>query len=85
MSIGTNLPPQVRQSIASLLQEFADIFAWTPSDMPGIPETIALHRLNIKPGSKYVKQKMRTFSQEKREAIEAKVDRLLSAGFIKEV
>nr|XP_017239614.1 PREDICTED: uncharacterized protein K02A2.6-like [Daucus carota subsp. sativus] len=85
VSIGANLPPQVRQAIASLLQEFADIFAWAPSDMPGIPETIALHRLNIKPGSKCVRKKIRTFSQDKREAIEAEVDRLLTAGFIKEV
>ena len=53
--------------------------------MPGIPETIALHHLDIKSGSKCVKQKKRTFSPEKQEAIEAELKRLLEAGFIKEV
>ncbi|XP_017216818.2 uncharacterized protein LOC108194379 [Daucus carota subsp. sativus] len=85
VGIGTNLSPQVRQSLISLLQEFSDIFAWSPSDMPGIPEDIALHRLNIKPEFRCVKQKKRTFSPEKQEAIEAELKRLSEAGFIKEV
>lgn len=53
--------------------------------MPGIPEDVALHRLNIKPGVCTVKQKRRVFLEEKQQAIDKELDRLLAAGFIKEV
>ena len=53
--------------------------------MPGIPDNVALHRLNIKPEIRPVKQKKRLFSTDKQEAISAELDRLLEAGFIKEV
>jgi hypothetical protein len=33
-----------------------DIFAWKPSDMPGIPRDVAKHKLNIKPSTKPIKQ-----------------------------
>ena len=36
-----------------------DIFAWKPLDMPGIPREVAEHSLNIRPGSKPVKQRLR--------------------------
>ncbi|KAL8119008.1 hypothetical protein AgCh_016488 [Apium graveolens] len=70
VKIGTKLSQQIRESLVDLLQEFKDIFAWVPKDMPGIPAEIALHCLNIKPGSHPVKQKRRIFSKEKQEAIE---------------
>lgn len=53
--------------------------------MPVIPENVALHRLNIKPGICPVKQNKRVFSIEKLQAIDKELDRLLDAGFIKEV
>jgi hypothetical protein len=33
-----------------------NVFAWKPSDMKGIPIEVAKHKLNIKLGSKPVKQ-----------------------------
>ena len=53
--------------------------------MPGIPREFAEHSLQIKPGCKPVKQTMRRFSDPKRDAIEAEVDRLLAAKFIREL
>ena len=53
--------------------------------MPGIPREFAEHSLQIKPGFKPIKQTMRRFSDPKRDAIEAEVDRLRAAKFIREL
>jgi hypothetical protein len=62
-----------------------DIFAWSPSDMPGIPREVTEHALEIRAGSKPVKQRLRCFDEEKRKVIDEEVHKLLEAGFIKEV
>jgi hypothetical protein len=67
------------------LRANADIFAWSPSDMPGIPREVAEHSLNILPHSRAVQQRLRRFDEERRRAIGAELRKLLEAGFIKEV
>ena len=61
--------------LVDFLRANADIFAWGPSDMPGILREVAEHSLDIRPNSKPVKQRLRRFDELK----------LLAAGFIKEV
>ena len=63
----------------------ADIFAWSPSNMPGILREVAEHSLDILPNSKPVKQRLRRFDELKRRAIGEEMHKLLEAGFIKEV
>jgi hypothetical protein len=53
--------------------------------MKGIPREVAEHKLNIKPGSKPVKQRLRRFNDEKCKVIGEEILNLLSAGFIREV
>jgi hypothetical protein len=43
----------------------ADIFAWSPSDMPGIPREVAMHSLDILPHSPAVQQQLRRFDEER--------------------
>jgi hypothetical protein len=62
-----------------------DIFAWSPSDMSGIPREVAKHALEIQAGSKPMKQCLRRFDEEKRKVIGQEIHKLLEAGFIKEV
>jgi hypothetical protein len=62
-----------------------DVFMWKPSDMKGIPREVAEHKLNIKPGSKPVKQRLCRFNNDKCKAIGEEILKLLSAGFIHEV
>jgi hypothetical protein len=61
------------------------VFAWKPFDMKGIPREVAEHKLNVKPGSKPVKQRLRRFNDEKCKAISEEIKKLLSSGFIREV
>ena len=71
--------------LVDFLHANADIFAWSPSDMPGIPREVAEHSLDILRNSKPVKQRMRRFDELKRRVIGEEVHKLLEAGFIKEV
>jgi hypothetical protein len=63
----------------------ADMFAWSPSDMPNISREVAEHSLDIRAGYKWVKQWLRQFDEEKCRAIGEEIHRLLAARFIKEV
>jgi hypothetical protein len=63
----------------------AEVFAWSPSDMPSIPRDVAEHSLDIRAGVRPVKQPLRRFDEEKRRAIGEEIHKLMAAGFIKEV
>ena len=52
--------------------------------MPGIDRRVACHKLAIKKRARPVRQKRRCFNQERYEAINAEVEKLLKAGFIRE-
>jgi reverse transcriptase-like protein len=52
--------------------------------MPGIPREVMCHKLDIKPGYKPVKQKLRHQGKERIEAAKAVVQKLLNAHFIRE-
>ena len=58
-SIGAQLDPMVDSALREFLRENWDIFAWHPSDMPGIRRRLAEHSLNILKGYKLVKQTLR--------------------------
>jgi hypothetical protein len=66
-------------------KQVAEVFAWSPSDMPGIPRDVAEHSLDIRAGARPVKQPLRRFDKEKRRAIGEEIHKLMAAGFIKEV
>jgi ribonuclease HI len=63
----------------------AEVFAWSPSDMPGIPRDVAEHSLDIRAGARPVKHPLRRFHEEKRRAIGEEIHKLMAAGCIKEV
>jgi hypothetical protein len=71
--------------LVDFLKANLDVFAWKHSDMKGIPSEVAEHKLNIKPGSKSVKQRLCRFNDDKCKAISEGILKLLSAGFIREV
>jgi hypothetical protein len=71
--------------LVDFLRASADIFAWSPSDMPGIPREVTEHSLDILPHSRAVQQRLRRLDEERRRAIGAELRKLLETGFIKEV
>ncbi|RDX66812.1 hypothetical protein CR513_54381, partial [Mucuna pruriens] len=83
--IGTTLNEKEEKLLVSTLQKNADVFAWTAKDMPGLDPRFMCHELSIKPGSKPIVQKKRKQGEEKRAAIKEEVEKLLAAGFVREV
>jgi hypothetical protein len=57
------------EALVRFLKVNLDVFAWKPSDMPGIPREVAEHKLNIKSSAKPVKQKLYRFDGDKCKAI----------------
>jgi hypothetical protein len=53
--------------------------------MPGVPRDLARHKLELNAGSKPVKQRLRRFAPDKKEALKKELTKLLMAGFIKEI
>ena len=53
--------------------------------MPGIDNKGIKHRLNVDPTKKPVQQKQRVFTPKRNKAVMEEVEKLLTAGFIKEV
>ena len=71
--------------LVGFLRANRDIFAWKPSDMPGIPREVTEHALKIHLGSKPAKQRLHRFNEGKRRTIGEEIAKLLATGFIKEV
>jgi hypothetical protein len=71
--------------LTSFLRDNWDIFAWKPSDKLGVPREKAEHSLDLDLKESPVKQRLRRFAQDRKEAIRVEVTRLLVAGFIREV
>ena len=55
--MGESLDPEVKRGLVELLREYNDIFAWSHEDMPGIPLSLATHRLAVDATFKPIKQK----------------------------
>jgi hypothetical protein len=53
--------------------------------MPGVPRELAEHKLKVYPQARPIRQKLRRFTPDKREAIRAELAHLVAVGFIREV
>jgi hypothetical protein len=53
--------------------------------MSGVPSELVEHRININEGSKPIKQRLRKFSLDKKEAIKKEITKLMAARFIREI
>jgi hypothetical protein len=56
--------------LVDFLRTNTEVFAWSPSDMPGIPKEVAEHSLDIRANSRSMRQHMRRFDEEKHMVIE---------------
>ncbi|XP_039687900.1 uncharacterized protein [Medicago truncatula] len=83
--IGASLKEAEERNLIQLLQENFDLFAWSPSDMPGIDIKVACHHLAVSPSVKPVVQKKRKMGEEKRKAVDEEVKKLMEARFISEI
>jgi hypothetical protein len=69
--------------LVDFLRASADVFAWSPSDMPGIPRDVAEHSLDIRAGARPVTQPLRRFDKGKRRVIDEEIHKLKEAKSVK--
>nr|GFB74448.1 reverse transcriptase domain-containing protein [Tanacetum cinerariifolium] len=67
--IGGSLSDKGRTVLCSVMKKNLDIFVWQPSDMTGVPRSVAEHRLNIREGYSPVRQKKRGQAPERAKVI----------------
>ncbi|KAL0451466.1 UNVERIFIED_CONTAM: hypothetical protein Slati_1124700 [Sesamum latifolium] len=83
--IGSGMSKKVETLMIEFLKENVDMFAWSLSDFKGIDPEIIVHRLNVDPMVRPVKQKKRSFGAERNRIIEEEVRKLSEAGYVSEV
>ena len=83
--VGEELDPSMKEVMVQFLKKSLDIFAWTYDDMLGIDDKVIEHCLNVDPKKKLVQQKRQVFAPERNKAVIEEVEKLLIAGFIREV
>ncbi|XP_072147937.1 uncharacterized protein [Setaria viridis] len=85
VTIGANLEPREDHGLIAFLNKNKYVFAWFASDLHGVDGEIIERSLDIRPGAKPKKQKLRKMSDEKVHAVKAEVDRLLEANVIRPI
>nr|GFA64776.1 hypothetical protein [Tanacetum cinerariifolium] len=85
ITIGGTISIKARTELCTLLKRNLDIFAWQPSDMTGVPRSIAEHRLNVQEGYSPVRREKRGQAPERSKAIQVEVQKLMEAGILGEV
>ncbi|KAJ4804794.1 Pol-polyprotein [Rhynchospora pubera] len=83
--LGTALGAKDRELVKECLKRNQEIFVAEGGQMPGIRREIAEHKIKPFPNARPVHQKKKKFGPERRTIIEEEVQRLLAAGFIREV
>jgi ubiquitin len=83
--IGTKVSQQEQAELLAFLDKNNDVFAWSTSDLVGVSIDVIKHQPQVNPSAKPKKQKLSKMFEEKVEAAKAEVQRLLDAGFIREV
>lgn len=82
VKIGASLEATVKRRVIELLKEYADVFAWSYQDMPGLDPRIVEHRLPLKPECPPVKQKLRRTRPDMALKIKEEVQKQIDAGFL---
>ena len=77
--VNSLLTEEEKAQLQQALTANANVFAWNHANMTGINPMNTSHKLNVLP------QKVRLFHPDRHQIIQAEVDNLLKAGFIREV
>ncbi|KAK9066680.1 hypothetical protein SSX86_014003 [Deinandra increscens subsp. villosa] len=85
VTLGASLSPKIRHHLKQLLQENMDIFAFTHSDMTGVPRDVAEHHLGVSQNIKPYVQKQRHMGEKRKKFITSEVQKLEAAGIVRQI
>nr|KYP50214.1 Retrovirus-related Pol polyprotein from transposon 412 family [Cajanus cajan] len=83
--ISQQLNPKLRQRLIEEISKNTDLFAWSSANMPGIDPNLICHRLAIHKEVKPIAQRKIKVRGERRDATITETQKLMNAGFIREV
>jgi len=83
--LGRLLSQEEQDEVAAVISRHLDAFAWTASDMPGIDPDFLCHHLTMDAKVRPVRQRRRKFNEERCLVVKEEMQKLLSAGHIKEI
>ena len=83
--IGARLTDPLKEQVISFLKTNHDCFAWSQEDMTGIDPEVVVHRLQVDPDYRLVKQKRRKFASERNKIINDEIQKLIDVGFVRKV
>ena len=80
--LGRTLDEKEKLAYSKLLKEFADVFAWSPSNLTGIPSTLGEHQIDLVNGAAPIRQCQYRLNPRYSLMVKEEIDRLLEDGFI---
>jgi hypothetical protein len=83
--LGSQLSDEQEKTPLRFLFNNKDVFAWTANYLCGVNRDVIEHSLNVDPSFRPRKQRLRKMSDDKAKGARNEVNRLLSAGVIREV
>jgi len=83
--LGRSLSQEAQDQIAKVIARHLDAFAWIASDMSDIDPDFLCHRLTMGPQVRPVRQRRRTFHEERQLIIWQETKKLLDVGHIREI
>ncbi|XP_015973157.1 uncharacterized protein LOC107496419 [Arachis duranensis] len=84
-NIGYAFSAETKKNLVDLLKTNADLFAGPTADMSGIDPNFICLKLAVNPNARPIKQKKQNLGTERRNAAVIKMQKLLDAGFIREI
>nr|GEZ73628.1 reverse transcriptase domain-containing protein [Tanacetum cinerariifolium] len=85
VTIRGNPTTECRTGIIEILRKYVDTFAWTPTDMTGIPRLIAEHELKTYAHIEPRVQRKRSIALDRRKVVKEEVAEWLKAGIVRRV
>ena len=83
--ISSLLSEEEKELLRQVLLCNIDVFSWTHSDMISISPAHASYKLNVVSSARPIRQRVRRFHPDRHQIIQAEVNNLLKAGFIREI
>ena len=85
VALGAELQAEEHDVILGVLRSNADVFAWSPEDIPRVAKETIEHRLAVRSDAAPKKQKLRRMTSERLEAAKEEIAKLLKTRVIREV
>ena len=80
--IAKHLPLEFKTKAIQLLREYMDVFAWSYTDLRGVPPSLCTHKIEILPNMEPKRQAAYRMNPNYQELVKEELDKVFRARFI---